>query len=91
MEGRCGRCRVVPPAEAAADEWLGVAVADRYEVVELLRVGGMGCVYRARQRMLDRDVAIKFIHRHLAADESAVSRFLGEARAASRLNHPNVV
>jgi serine/threonine-protein kinase len=48
-------------------------------------------VYRAEQRTLGRTVAVKVIHPHLLGDESAAARFIAEARAASRLNHPNSV
>ena len=51
----------------------------------------MGRVYRAEQSTLGRTVAIKVIHPHLLGDEQTVARFYGEARAASRLNHPNSV
>ena len=51
----------------------------------------MGRVYRAEQRMLGRTVAIKVVHPHLLSDEQSVARFYTEARAASRLNHPNSV
>lgn len=61
-----------------------------YELLEEIGRGGMGVVYRARQRSLDRDVAIKFIAAGFA-DSVSVARFLGEARSAARLLHPNIV
>lgn len=61
-----------------------------YELLEEIGRGGMGVVYRARQHSLDRDVAIKFIASGIA-DSFNVARFLGEARAAARLMHPNIV
>ena len=51
----------------------------------------MGRVYRAHQRGIDRDVAVKILHRDLASNPDLVARFLREAKVASRLNHPNVV
>jgi eukaryotic-like serine/threonine-protein kinase len=61
-----------------------------YLVLEFLRKGGMGEVYKARDMRLDRTVAIKFLPRALAADPSAVERFQREVRAASSLNHPRI-
>ena len=61
-----------------------------YELLQEIGRGGMGIVYRARQRSLERDVAIKFIAEWFA-DTTGVARFLAEARAAARLMHPNIV
>ena len=61
-----------------------------YEVVAAIAVGGMGEVYRARDPRLDRDVALKLLPSGLASTE-ALRRFEQEARAASALNHPNIV
>jgi hypothetical protein len=62
-----------------------------YEILEELGAGGMGKVYRARDLTLDRLVALKTLARQLSADTDYVQRFLKEARAAARLNHPNIV
>jgi serine/threonine-protein kinase len=66
-------------------------VCDRYELVELLSVGGMGRVYRALYRALDQEVAVKLIHPHLLGSEEGAQRLMVEARIAARLNHPNIV
>ncbi len=61
-----------------------------YEIVSLLGAGGMGEVYKAKDLKLGRDVAIKVL-RDLASDPERLRRFEQEARAASSLNHPNIV
>lgn len=63
-------------------------VDERYEVLDLLGGGGMAEVYLARDAILDRDVALKFMKG--AEDEEAVERFLQEARSAASLSHPNI-
>jgi Tol biopolymer transport system component len=62
-----------------------------YEILSPLGAGGMGEVYRARDTRLERDVAIKVLPAALASEGSRLSRFEKEARAASALNHPNIV
>jgi eukaryotic-like serine/threonine-protein kinase len=70
---------------------VGELIADRYELEELVGTGGMSSVYRARDRLLERQVAIKILHEHYSRDESYVERFRREARAAAKLSHPNIV
>jgi serine/threonine-protein kinase len=73
------------------DPLLGRTLPGGYRVTNLVGVGGMGRVYCAEQVTLGRTVAVKVVHPHLAHDEMATSRFLNEARTASRLGHPNSV
>jgi Protein kinase domain/PEGA domain len=63
----------------------------RYEVIERVGRGGMGLLYRGRDPILDREVAIKVMAGDFSADESARTRFYREARAAARLQHRNIV
>ncbi len=58
---------------------------------ELIGPGGMGTVYKARHRELDRPVAVKVLHAHLQQDPSFEERFVREARTMARLDHPNIV
>src|SRR5262245_7717013 len=62
-----------------------------FDIVEEIGRGGFGIVYRARQRSLDRPVAVKVLYRHLIHTEDQLSRFEREARAAARLDHPAIV
>ena len=62
-----------------------------YSVGERIGLGGMGEVYEALDLELDRPVAIKFLPERMLSEERAVRRFLAEAKAASALNHPNLV
>ncbi len=78
-------------SEEAMDPLVGRTIAGRYEIVERLGVGGMGTVYRARQRGLVRDVAIKILKREVSTNPDAVARFQREAKAMSLLAHPNTV
>ena len=61
-----------------------------YEITALIGAGGMSEVYKARDARLDRIVAIKVLREHLASDPDRRARFEREARAISKLNHPNI-
>src|SRR6516165_11710854 len=63
----------------------------RYLLIEQIGVGGMGVVYKARQRDLDRLVALKMIHPGIGLAEGLLLRFEREARAAARLEHANII
>jgi serine/threonine-protein kinase len=90
--GACPACGAEAPAEGherSAEDAVGRVIADQFELERLIGVGSMGSVYAARQRSLDKRVAIKLLHPHLVADPRSAKRFHREARAASRLSHPN--
>jgi eukaryotic-like serine/threonine-protein kinase len=63
----------------------------RYQVIERVGAGGMAEVYRARDELLGREVAVKVLSQRFASDRSFVERFRREAQAAANLNHPNIV
>jgi hypothetical protein len=67
------------------------ALASEYEIIEELGRGGMAMVYRARDRHLEREVAIKVLPFSLAFDAEFVERFQREARTAAQLEHPNII
>ena len=69
----------------------GEIIDGRYQLLSLIASGGMGSIYSALDTRLDRSVAVKIMHSHLAQDEEFVSRFIKEAKAAAALSHPNIV
>ena len=70
---------------------VGEVISGRYELEELVGVGGMSNVYRARDQLLERMVALKLLHDRYSHDEEYVERFRREARSAARLSHPGIV
>jgi hypothetical protein len=63
----------------------------KYELIEQIGHGGMATVYRALDRRLGREVAVKLIHPHLRGNKEVAARFVSEARAVAKLKHPNIV
>jgi len=81
-------------SETLTDPLLGRVIDGRYEVRGRVAAGGMATVYLAFDRRLERDVALKVMHRHFEVDPNSreiVSRFRREAKAAARLTHPGIV
>ncbi len=70
---------------------VGSVLADRYEILKMLGEGGMGAVYKARDRELDRLVAVKVVRRDLAGHASIMQRFKQELILARKITHRNVV
>jgi serine/threonine-protein kinase len=77
--------RTTPEAQLA-----GRTLGGRYDILELIGVGGMGTVYRARDRELDELVALKVIRKELASDEAIIERFRREVKLARKVTHANV-
>jgi len=77
-----------PPAVAVPAD---LAHHARYVILGVLGAGGMGAVYKARHKVMDRIVALKVIGQALTGNPAAVERFRREARAAAQLTHPNIV
>ncbi|MFZ4107800.1 MAG: Stk1 family PASTA domain-containing Ser/Thr kinase [Candidatus Planktophila sp.] len=69
----------------------GEIIDNRYQLIRQIANGGMASIYEAIDTRLDRKVAVKIMHPHLAADDAFVSRFIREAKAAAALSHPNIV
>jgi eukaryotic-like serine/threonine-protein kinase len=70
---------------------VGTLLSGRYRLDAQIGAGGMSTVYRAFDTVLERQVAIKLMHREIAADEDQLERFRREARAVAQLNHPHIV
>jgi eukaryotic-like serine/threonine-protein kinase len=70
---------------------VGELIAGRYELEELVGSGGMSSVYRAYDRLLERNVALKVLHEQFTGDGDYVERFRREARSVAQLSHPNIV
>jgi len=69
----------------------GELIDGRYQLIRQMATGGMASIYEAVDTRLDRNVAVKIMHSHLAQDEQFVERFIREAKAAAALSHPNIV
>ena len=91
QEGITSRSIAQPAPPDAREGHALVTLDGRYAIVERIASGGMGEVFRARDTVLAREVAIKVLHRSLAGDQAFVDRFRTEARAAAGLSHANIV
>jgi serine/threonine-protein kinase len=96
MSERSDGSAIDMPAKPAAepepsDPEIGVVIAERYRIVELLGQGGMGAVYRAEHLQLAKPVAIKLLRPEISARKDSDARFQREALAGARLQHANIV
>lgn len=77
--------------EETIDNYIGMKLSDRYEIISKIGEGGMSVVYRARDTRLERDVAVKILREELMSDEEFTQRFAAESHAVAMLSHPNIV
>lgn len=91
---RCPRCSATHPADAPRgvheDARIGTTIAEKYTIVRLIGRGGMGSVFEGRHALLARRFAIKFLLPQFASHREVLRRFENEAKAAGRLEHPNL-
>src|SRR5690242_7503127 len=80
-----------PPQELSEIDLVKNQLKDEYEILEELGRGGMAIVFKARERQLERDVAIKVLPFSLAFDKEFVERFQREARTSAKLEHPGII
>lgn len=73
------------------DPFVGKIIDGRYEIQQRVGEGGMGVVYKARQMSIDRVIALKMLNQQVQGDQTWVQRFYNEAKACSRLQHPNTI
>ena len=92
-EDLCPACDIeLPPiVDQPSRNMTGVVLAGRYDLKKRVGAGAMGAIYLARHLALERDICVKVMHPHVAADPKLVRRFHREARAASRLQHKNII
>lgn len=75
----------------AQDPWVGKKLTDHYEILSVVGHGGMGVVYKGKHDLMERFVAIKMLLAQHITDSQSVRRFQHEAKAASKLSHPNII
>jgi serine/threonine-protein kinase len=79
------------PAPGTGDPYLGTTVAGRYKILSKLGEGGMGVVYLAEHVFIEKKVAIKILSEDFARKADLVTRFMQEAKAASKIGHENII
>ncbi len=78
-------------AEKNSDPLIGTTVGGRFHITGKIGTGGMSSVYLAMDTVLEREVAVKLMHREYAGDDAFIERFRQEARAVAQYSHPNIV
>ncbi len=88
----CGSNLVANKKETLTDPYIGTKIKNNFLIEGFLGEGGMGKVYKATQLSLDKQVAIKILHKHLFSSDSNIAlRFQREAKSASKIDHPNSI
>ncbi|MCP4447071.1 MAG: protein kinase [Myxococcales bacterium] len=77
--------------EGQHNSWIGRTISGRYQILDVIGEGGMGVIFRARQLSVDRIVAVKMMLARVSNSQEGIDRFHSEAKACSRLVHPNTV
>lgn len=80
-----------PNRSILVDPFIGIILADRYQLVELIDTGGFGRVYKAKQLNVNTDLAVKILHHEHLQDDVSIKRFAQEAQVLSRVQSPHVV
>src|SRR4051794_2002345 len=91
LGGRAAPGRAEPPRIPVVTTPVGTLLSGRYRLDAEIGAGGMSTVYRAFDTVLERPVAIKLMHRHIAAHSEQLERFRREGRAVAQLSHPHIV
>jgi len=86
----CDKDNCVLESNKNNDPWLGTVVLNRYRLTTLLGFGSWGTVYKAQDQNVNREVAVKILHAHLAIDANQTKRFRREVEAASQIGHPGI-
>ncbi len=90
-ETHCGKLEVPETIWSTAQARIGEVLDDRYEITGVIGEGGMGIVFSAKHKIIERKLAIKMLPAEIAGEKNTLQRFVREAKAASRISHPNIV